>query len=488
VRVDKKRYPIIVIAVALIVTLLLPFINYKTDPWRVLHKDYTHVYNGIGANFSYLKVAYILENPKKYDTLLFGSSRNFAISAAQVSDKSYNMGYTFGVVGIHLQNLKSIVKSVKLKSVWIGLNDFEIWKDPNIFYTDPQRRPYPLNFYEQILLYKFYLFMNIGGEQTDILAKKRLLEYSTRMVKKGEDAQYHHHKVQPYNVNHAKRLNSMAAFTLLYNDDSYRIDQTIEEIKEIKKLCNKHNIELKLFFYPVFYKTYMAYNQYKIEEFKRKLASFTGFYDFYELNSYAFNEMYWSNTGHFNDSLADLIINDIKAEKNYVNSKNIEEHIAKGRLLIVDLLKKRFPIKDFIQKYNQNIDLSTLDKLVDIYQKNKNYTLNKDMKLVKKEDLIILTSGNDPHMEIDKMSLKSPNALISVNLESPKKTIFQIYYKKKLTDKYSEKQAYRVFLRKGENRFNLLTPSGYLRYGLRIDPVSSSGIYKIKTLSIYGIK
>lgn len=485
--ISKKKYPLIFIILALLFTLTLPIINYITDPWRVLHKDYRHVYNGIGANFSYLKVSYILENPNKYDTLLFGSSRNFAINAVAVSDKSYNMGYTYGVVGIHLHNLKSLVKHTKIKSIWIGLNDFEIWKDPNDFYLDPQRRPYPLNFYESLSFYKLYLLQKIGDAQLSAISRKHPFEKSPRMINDKEE-QYQPIKVAPYDKKHAIKLDTMGAFILEYKGDKYRIDKTINEIKEIKKLCENNNIELKLYFYPTFYKTYIYYNQYKIEEFKHKLASFTGFYDFYRLDSDAFNEMYWENTGHFGEALANKIISNIKAEKNYVDSSNIEKDLLEVRSSIINLVTKKYPVKDYIQRFNQDIDLSPLDKVFDLNSKNAKCKVNNQMQMSKKESYILLKAKADPYFIVNQMRLQAPNAILSLKIETPHKTIFQIYYKTKASDIYSENHAFRVIMREGEYSFNLLFPSKYLQYGLRIDPASNAGSYKVKKFAIYGVK
>lgn len=486
--ISKKRYPLILIIVALLLTLSLPILNYISDPWRVFHKDYGHAYKGTGANLSYLKVAYLQEHPKKYDTLLFGSSRNFVINEAAVSNKSYNMAYTFGVAGTHLHNLKTIIKSVKLKSVWIGINDFEIWKDPNDFYTDLQRRPYPLDFYELISFYKFYLLANIRHEQVEILTGKRPLEKSGRIIRDERVKNYKKAKVPTYNKKRAIELNKMAALLLQYNDKDYRIDKTIEEIQEIKKLCDNNNIELKLFYYPIFYKTYIYYNQYKIEEFKRKLAHITGFYDFYELSADAFNEMNWYDTGHFLQPLADKIIAEIKANKHYIDSSNIEQHLIDVRKLIVNLAQKQFPINNFILRFSYSIDLNALDKVFDIFDKNAKYKANNQMQIVKKGNKITLTTKDDPNFIVEPLTLKSPNAILSLKIESPHKTLFKIFYKTKASDKYGEHHAFGVYMRAGEYKFNLLLPSKYLQYGLRIDPVSNPGSYTINKLAIYGIQ
>lgn len=486
--ISKKRYPIVLIITGLLLTLALPALNYISDPWRVFHKDYGHAYKGTGANLSYLKVAYLQEHPKKYDTLLFGSSRNFVINEAAISNKSYNMAYTFGVVGTHLHNLQTIIKTVKLKSIWIGINDFEIWKDPNDFYNDLQRRPYPLNFYELASFYKFYLLANIRHEQVDIISGKRPLQKSGRIIRDELVNNYKRAKLPPYSKKRAIKMNKMGALLLQYKDGNFRIDQTIKEIKEIKKLCDTHNIELKLFYYPIFYKTYIYYNQYKIEEFKRKLATVTGFYDFYELSPDAFNEMNWYDTGHFLQPLADKIIAEIKANKHYVDNNNIEEHLLSVRKEIINLAMKKFPIENFILRFSYDINLNALNKVFDISSKSVKLKANNQMQIKRTSQSTLLETKDDPYFIVDPIQIHSPNAILSFKIDSPRKTLFKIFYKTKATDNYGENHAFGVYMRSGEYKFNLLFPSKYLRYGLRIDPVSNAGSYKLKRLAIFGVK
>ena len=78
----------------LILALISVSVSIYIDPFNVFHpldiKD-----NGVEPNKNFIKMTYILNNPDKFDTFIFGSSRVGNIHANNLwGEKAYNMTYS----------------------------------------------------------------------------------------------------------------------------------------------------------------------------------------------------------------------------------------------------------------------------------------------------------------------------------------------------------------------------------------------------------
>lgn len=112
--------------------------------------------------------------------------------------------------------------------------------------------------------------------------------------------------------------------------------------------------------------------------------------------------------------------------------------------------------------------------------KNNQFSIN-----IRDNDTLLDVSKNDPIIILNKTKSNSKNVVLSYEIESPHNTLFQLFYKETPQSKYNEKDSYRVHLKKGLNKINLLMPSKYINNALRVDLVSSIGKYKIKRFEIY---
>jgi hypothetical protein len=350
----KKLFTPLFILGSLLIFLLLPLFNYSIDRWRVLHNDYAKYYKGFEPNKSYLKTKYLLSNIDNYDTLLMGSSRTGNIDSKLLSNKTYNMTYSYGIIGTHLKNLKILIKdNTNIKNIWIGINDYVIWKNPNDFETDFLRKPYGKNIIENIKVYKYYLFRKPTSIDTNIFRGKYKLTSSNQILDPSDMKERRDSEAEIFNRKNYKQLFKKKKPTLLgYKDNKYRIQEAIKEIQEIKKLCKKYNIKLTLFMYPQSYITYQEYNQSKIQEFKRELSKISNFHDFYRLDEIALNELYWFDTSHFVPSIGDYIIDNIISNTYLVTKNNIENNLRNISALETSYFDKLHSKKIF--KY-QNI-------------------------------------------------------------------------------------------------------------------------------------
>ena len=488
----KKAYIMWLIIGSLVFSLILPMINYQHDQWRVLHCDYESSYIDITINKSFLKTAYLLDNPQKYEMLMFGSSRNAAFVESDIAPHAYNAYSDFGVIGNHLHTLRVLLKhGVVPKRLWIGLNDFDIWKDPDDFQKDYSKCPYPETFYSWLSWYQLYFYKLIDTNDLDIWRGKKYLEKSDRIYR--QNLKVHkkaliqkEEKIQKKGNKWRHKMTKMAATLLGYQDTPsvYRIDQTIDEIKQLLLLSKRYSIKTTFFIYPSFYKTYVLYNQKKMESFKRKLVKVTDFYDFYKLDATAYDELKWHDTSHFLYSVGREIEIKIQQGVEKINKENIEAVLYEERTLRRSLLQKIFPLP-YIMRLNTYLEIPGLRQVWD--PSLAILKVNTQLKIVHTESRYQLKSGGkDPYFFIDGYQASAKNVMMYCELESPKRTLFQIFYKTAKEQRYTEKNSAKFTVYKGHNVFRLLIPASLIRYGLRIDPVSDKGVYQVKN-GVFGI-
>lgn len=487
----KKKYyiPFLMIG-ALLVFALLPIANYDVDQWRVLHNDYKHSYTGVSPNKSYLKVRYLLDHKKKYDTIMMGSSRSGYMDSRLISKNSYNMKFNFSLAKMHLNNLKVLLENnVHIKKLWLGVNDYEIWKDPNDFTYDYQRRLFKTDLAYQLETYSLYLLRKINYTEVKVLKGRLNLQPSEELTYPDKANMQTARKREEFTLSHRalwiEKMTKIPPTLLGYKDDTYRIDKSISEIDQIKKLCKKHNIDLTVFMYPTYYKTYLHFNQYKIETFKRKLAEVVDFYDFYDLSSFTRDPFKWQDSSHFHASIGDYIIRSIQENKFLVTKENVEQRLNENRVLIKDFFRSPLPIK-VIYQFNENIPVGELKEIFSLENDKYSYFKNNHFKLMKQKDFIEMTIyGNDPIFIFDQTKAKSENIILRCSIESPTDTAFTIYYKHISSANYSENSKMQIDLKKGLNEFSLLIPSSYIHNHMRIDIADKVGKYKIKDFTMY---
>ncbi len=483
------------LAGSLLFLLVLPVFNYLHDQWRVLHRDFAYAYDDIAINKSYLKTVYLLAHPNRYDTLLFGSSRNAAFVETDIAPHAYNAYADFGVIGQHLHTLEILLgHGLALKEVWIGINDFDIWKDPKDFEKDYSKRVYHEDIEGIFDFYRLYLFKPVDNNDLAIMKGKFKLAPSNRIYRKALDKHRQtlidkEKSLQEKGMRWRKKLTSTAATLLGYKDDpkQYRISKSIDEIRRIKRLCQKHHVKTVFFFYPAFYKTYMMYNQSRIETFKRKLAEVTDFYDFYRLDATAMDETKWTDTSHFVYSVAFQMVQDIKHGKHLVTHSNCESVLRQERQMATEqLLRKQLPIP-YVMRFNGTILPSGTDVLFDM--KKGSYVPNVQTRVqTDTEGIKVKSLGTDPNLLFGPVLSKTQNVVLHCEMTSQYKTLFQLFYKVGKDARFNEHDAVKFGLHKGLNRFNLLIPSAWLRYGFRMDPGQKPGDYLIKKMEIFGEK
>lgn len=475
----KKYFIRITLIGALLIFSILPGINYITDQTRVLHHDYENRYEKFHPNKLFLKVLYLLDHKDKYDTLVYGSSRGGFVDVRLISKNAFNMSHGFGTVSTYLHSLKVLLQNdVKVKNVWIAINDYDIWKNNQ---NTIDKLLHKGNFVNNIPVYADWLFRKTTQTNIKILKGEMPLiasEYITDTSKRIERA-----RTQEKSLLMFKKRDIPAA--TLGHTGIYRIDEVINEIKEIQTLCQENEIKLTVFMYPIYYETYLKYDQTKIEEFKRKLVSVLDFYDFYALDDIAMKQTNWFEGSHFTPSVGDYMIQNIQKNNFLITKDNIDSRIEQTKALA----NKNMPIllKGKVYQIDTNMDINASKIIFDIngkfeYYKNDQFSLKKNNlhfdAIVEKED---------PYFILTKIKTQTEQTLLTFNIESKQASIVQLYLKETKNSDYGEGNQYKFPIKKGMNHFQIIIPGKYINNQPRIDFTKTVGEYKINQFMIQEI-
>lgn len=287
---------------------IIMFINYKIDCYGIFTSDYNKV--GQETNNNFIKTKYIIENPEKFDSFIFGSSRVEYIPVENLQcGKFYNMTYVQGIPSEWLDTIKTFKENnVNMKNIIIAIDDFSATIFPEEHKNSPNLLSYSdiKNNISNII--KYYLLKNPFDERSKTILKNGRasnvnIEGTGRVVRIDDESFY----------SSDEHLNKemFERPTILGNYENNRIDEVIREIQEIKKLCDDNNIELTVIFNPLHITTYENQNKEKLSEFKSRLAEIIDYWDFNNINEVTTNNYYWYETSHYREIVGAMILKTI---------------------------------------------------------------------------------------------------------------------------------------------------------------------------------
>lgn len=318
--VRYKKFILRFIVLVCIFLGIIMFINYKIDCYGIFTSDYNKV--GQETNNNFIKTKYIIENPEKFDSFIFGSSRVEYIPVENLQcGKFYNMTYVQGIPSEWLDTIKTFKENnVNMKNIIIAIDDFSATIFPEEHKNSPNLLSYSdiKNNISNII--KYYLLKNPFDERSKTILKNGRasnvnIEGTGRVVRIDDESFY----------SSDEHLNKemFERPTILGNYENNRIDEVIREIQEIKKLCDDNNIELTVIFNPLHITTYENQNKEKLSEFKSRLAEITDYWDFNNINEVTTNNYYWYETSHYREIVGAMILKTI-----YGNEYNGEIDIS----------------------------------------------------------------------------------------------------------------------------------------------------------------
>ena len=267
------------------------------DPYNVFH-PLSARNNGIEPNKNYVKMTYILKNPDKYDAFLFGSSRVGAIHTEKIENLNcYNMTYSMGAPAEALANIQTMVDNgICPKVIYLGVDNLSYTVDPESHNNDASTASYEylksdiqnfVNHYCNIFTTIKSLSVIMSGEKTPGVAE--IYEY-------GWWADYDYESSYDW---------SNEGIT---KGPVNRIDETLDEIRQIKEICDANDIEFIVFTNPMTYMTYEDSIDNGYEDFLEGLAEITDYIDFSEFNGTKDDHSGFVDNSHYSAQVGDMMI------------------------------------------------------------------------------------------------------------------------------------------------------------------------------------
>ncbi|WP_272152052.1 hypothetical protein [Tenacibaculum aiptasiae] len=337
-----------------IATIIIIITNYTVDPYGVLRGDMST--QNTEPNQHYLKVDYIINNPTKFNSFLFGSSRVGKIDIKNIKgdNKWYNMSYSEGLPLEHLHDIKIFIKNkVKIKKIIIGLDNISYLVDPEIHRNEVMRKPYE-NFYAPYFSYFFvkpkYEIIKSAlfpEKSEDGFSVKYDIYNSGVPVLKNVDDFINSH---PKEHNLDDKFKKPSWDVLRYKN---RTDAAISEISEIINICDEENIELEFFINPMHVTTYLKLDKNNYFTFLSKLSQVTEFYDFSGINEITTNNFNYYETSHYRPFIGEKIA-DIIFDKKNIEFPYFGQKVNKFNIDLI-LNFKESNIKKFSAIYHNNI-------------------------------------------------------------------------------------------------------------------------------------
>lgn len=293
--------------------ILIFSLNYFMDPYAVFREKYEN--RRTPANEYYLKTKYIVENPTKYDSYIFGSSRVGTLKGEELNfGKFYNMTFSAALPVEMLRTLEIFEdKGIQIKNIVLGIDDFDLYTRPesqeNILFKLSYDRltESPFSLYENYLMVNPFNKISYEYFRGDRVSNVDILntgKWSLPLKEiEIEENPNKHREDKIFEKPHSNKK------------DIPRLEKTISEIKGIIEFCERNKINLTVIFLPLHKTTYDENNFKNLEEFKEELQKLTDYWDFVELNKFTEDNYYWYETSHYRPLLGELILKKIFKEK-----------------------------------------------------------------------------------------------------------------------------------------------------------------------------
>jgi hypothetical protein len=308
---QAKRWIIQSLSIIILLLVTVTILMVWTDTYSIVHTN-RKLYS-CEPNRNYLKVEYILSHPNKYDSFIFGSSKVGAINPSSIaSGHFYNMTYSKGIPHEHLLNLKLFLNSgISIKQLLIGVEEMS-YQDP----FPPRQhqgitKAHPMATGESWLEYYFFYFFRFPDKLDRSKFIDKLFNHEQKFPMDVLDQEVLYKQLSEIykssNINTSTNIHD-PKFLIPAGYHGNELSSTLNDIHEIVDICKQNHIDLKIFINPIHNTTFNATNKILFSEFKHSLATITDYYDFSGPNSITSNNLYWSDTTHYDLQIGEYIL------------------------------------------------------------------------------------------------------------------------------------------------------------------------------------
>ncbi len=292
-----RKFLLKFLAFALILAVILLPVSMIIDPYNVFHYDQP-VDNGVEPNKNFIKTKYLLHNQDKFDSIVMGSSRAGFLDVETIPNgKYYDLCYSEGLPAEHVKTLKVLIKGGFIpKNVLVLTDDISCLVDPKMHESKLFRVPYPDGGIVSWL--EFY------AKYCDLL----MISDSMSVIR--EHGQPDPEFVERFRRTGTERLDKPSSFDGTdgagnempgYHADYYqlRLNEVIQDMRELVTLCNQYNIHLTVVTNPLYYKTFETSCEDGYLEYLYALAEVTDYVNFSSISNVTTTPSNFYETSHF---------------------------------------------------------------------------------------------------------------------------------------------------------------------------------------------
>ncbi len=307
----------VVVSLVILIGIVVA-VNITVDAEGVLHSDYSHQFQP--PNLSVAKVNHLLRNKTKYDSYVFGSSREGGIVVSHIgTGRWYNMFFAAGLPEEHLDHIKFLLANgVSIRTILIGLDDFSHLYDARQLLDDLDLEPHPAvsgknlfafygeNFFRLnriVPQVSAYIRYNVTHRQSP---DKRKLIYDIEGTGNiiCHDCDQAVERDIPAHIRDQK-FQRPWEYRFQEGDNTKR---ALDVMRELAATALQKNIRLIVFINPIHRTTYLNTDLKRFAQFKQGLAEIMEYYDFSGLNSVTTNNYYYYETSHFRPQVGDMML------------------------------------------------------------------------------------------------------------------------------------------------------------------------------------
>ena len=294
-----KKFLIKLLIYCIVFTAFPAMICAVADPYNVMH-PLSIRNNGVEPNKNYIKMTYILNNPEKFDSFVFGSSRVGNIHVENIpGERCYNMTYSYGSPDQHLDNIRTFVENKVIpERIYIGVDSLSYTTDPSDSMVG-YRMPYEYLTENPLVFLKTYLDPAVVGRAVISVEKK-----TDESAEAYSECFYEYGWNKDYNYKTSYDFSNVKPFI----GKSMRINETLDNIAEIVKICNENGIDLVIFTNPLHPSSYEASLELDYLYFLGELAKITPYYNFSGYNDIVTDNSNFIDNSHYTAEVSDMLI------------------------------------------------------------------------------------------------------------------------------------------------------------------------------------
>lgn len=334
---SHKKFSTTLLFIILTYVVAIALVNLVVDPFYIFRTPFFKEQAQI--NDRYAKIAFLKREGRRFNSYIMGSSRMFLTSPEMIepylpSAKFYNLAMVFGTMYEHLLHVRYLLdQGLPLQHLYIGLD-----MDMYAVATLHDRKDGLLRLHPEVLKENPFTFY---GSYLSQLPKKDIQRKLRVNFKKRAASKYQIEKdgtvVMRSAEGEARIFFERPLGTKKIELKNDKMDENLRSLKDLKKLCESHRINLILFVTPYHKDLFDRFVEEDYLAILRALSDISPYWDFSGYNSVTTENSYYLDHSHYKPYVSRLIAAKIFNDRTFripedfgtpVTRENIEDHLV----------------------------------------------------------------------------------------------------------------------------------------------------------------